>query len=180
MHFEAVNELYSCTLKSDERVWTANQNIVMYSCTLKKWWIVHCNISGEWWSSNNGSQKLKEFMYEFTSDELCIPENEFMYTCKFNELYIAISGRDYLLFAEASRKSPYPWNPLSCRTHWSNTQCGVSNASLQSLTSSSNVGLLVLLCLRLPTVTILWQLFCILFLHIRDPMLFGPICTKNA
>ena len=38
-------------------------------------------------------------------------------------------------------------------------QCGVINAQLQSLTSSSNVGLQVLLCLRLPIVTICETIF---------------------
>ena len=38
-------------------------------------------------------------------------------------------------------------------------QCGVFNAQLQSLTSSSNVGLQVLLCLRLPIVTICETIF---------------------
>ena len=45
-----------------------------------------------------------------------IPQTEGMFLYEYGELYVEMTGRIYLLFAEASRKAPYPWNPLSCQT----------------------------------------------------------------
>ena len=44
-----------------------------------------------------------------------IPQTEGMFLYEYGELYVEMTGRIYLLFAEASRKAPYPWNPLSCQ-----------------------------------------------------------------